>query len=643
MQLYYPAKPYLRNIPAHFLRGEKARIGWDWSGIGNVLTSSWLNQNVYTSLSSAALSGNVATVYVEMTGVGTELLQNTVTLDTGEAIRVWFEVTVRPAQETEFPDPSCPVLLTPANGSTGSLLTSQAVTWAAAPFATSYNVYLDGELVATTGDTSYNFTGLTPSTSYTWSIVPDGVESCGSRTFNTPAVQCPGITVPTNGSSVGNVTSTTLLWPAVAEAVSYDVYVWLDGNPQPGTPTANVLVNTYEATGLSSATTYRVVINTVTAGGHVSQGCASTTFVTDAAPAVVEWQSATFTGDILGASVTLVAVRSGNTGTTASADYAFTEGTALIGPDFTATPGTVTFDPAEVTQNVVVPLVRDYNAEVLAGLPLAAPTIFPTAFWDFSEAASATVFNDLTANGLDLNLSNTANWTYDQPDINLSVDGTVRRTTGGGNFLNRVNINSLIDNGYSFTVGMWVKFDVAAATTRTLFHIGGAGGSGQFTYCWCVRGTTGKATMYWHHHTSSGNTFLTRTFTLDLPEDQEMWIEAGFDYSNTRAFFRINDGTAEYISWTAADSPNALDHTAGRQTYIGIAGRLISSSPSPIGGYFGQVEFYVANSAAGYVSPSRYPRWNLNAALTFTSTLSNPNVGTNLGAVNPTTMTIEAP
>ncbi|HKY19577.1 MAG TPA: fibronectin type III domain-containing protein [Vicinamibacterales bacterium] len=534
----------------------------------------------------------------------------------------------------------CPTLVSPANNATLDDPNTVTLDWAATPGAVEYEVYFwedgDPEPVTPTytlAATQKTINGLEAGVTYHWRVIAVGESTsstgCGMRTFTSDTPGCPGLQIPTEGSSVGEETSTILLWEDVDGATSYQVFVWEDGDPQPGVPTATTVDNTYEVTGLSLGTTYHWVVNSVN-GSFVTSGCASSTFSTDAAPAVIEWQSAAFTGDILGDEVTLYAIRSGNTGTTASADYSFTPGTALAGPDYVSTPGTVTFNPGEVIKPVVVALVRDYDAEVLADTP--------ESYWKFNEAASATTFND-QAGSRDLTLTSTTNFSYQQPTLNLSSSLSAAKT-GTNSWRLSTNVNDLITNGDSFTIRAWVDFnDTVTASSRSLFQIGGPGGSGQFYYCWCYRTTAGTIAMSWHHDNPGldPHSFVTKNFTTSVPLAGEFWFEAGFDYANSRAFFKLNDGAAEYVSWSGTDSPNALTSSSGRVTYLWIGQRPVGNAGEMIDGKFSQYEFVDA-----YQIVDRWPRWNLDASLDFTATLSNP-TNANLGPIDETVMTIEAP
>lgn len=188
--------------------------------------------------------------------------------------------------------PACPVLTFPDNGSPLDDPTQVTLTWAAPSDATSYKVYVwvDGQSqpatpTATTTDTFYLASGLAADTTYRWLIdavntVGDSV-GCGSRTFTTAAVPplCPVITAPTNGGLLDTQTTVTLDWNASSTATSYNVYVWADGESQPGTPTYTTSNTYYDVTGLTANTLYNWKVTAVNGVGE-SSGCSSYTFMT---------------------------------------------------------------------------------------------------------------------------------------------------------------------------------------------------------------------------------------------------------------------------------------------------------------------------------------------------------------------------
>lgn len=558
-----------------------------------------------------------------------------------EVVRTQFQILGRTVDLS-----ACPILGAPV----GTVDNVEAVTldWSSVVGATSYQVFFweDGDSepltpTYTTTDTEQAVTGLDAETTYHWRVTPVNAagptESCGEATFTTSLPQCPELQIPVEGSAVGEETSTTLLWTASPEAVSYQVFVWEDGDPMPGSPTATTSDLTYEVTGLTINTDYHWVVLAVTGGGFVSSGCGDGTFSTDDADPEIQWQSAAFTGDILQPSVTLTVVRSGSTAGSASADYDFTEGTALIGPDFVATPGTVTFAPGEVSKDVVVPLVRDYDAEVLADTPYA--------YIKMNDADAGTgVFDDFSGNSRDFaTTSGEGFFSYQQPTLNLSASLSARVPTGTAS-----NVTVLRDwpnppsmaNSQDMSYCGWARFDnELSSTDRVLCMIGGSGGAantlrGQFYRA----GSDGTLRIFWQAFNPSG-TVTNHTVTCSTPcpaLGEEFWWCWSQDV-DTGHKIRINDGAIETISFGGFPPYQIPSSSSTRRTYLLIGSSLTTGYRArAVGGRISQVEIYDSVQ-----TPERWTRWNLNASLSFTATLSNP-VGAALGAIDVTTMTIEA-
>jgi len=205
------------------------------------------------------------------------------------------------------PAPACVVNTSPADGSTVAAQTSATLSWPAAANASSYDVYVWTGATAPASPTtnvtatSYSVTGLTASTLYNWYIVPKNATGpatgCGSTnktTFTTAAVPppppppvpaCAVNTSPADGSTVAAQTSATLTWPAVANASSYDVYLWT-GATLPVYALGNVTSPTYIVGGLTASTVYNWYVVPRNATGPAT-GCGSTnktSFTTAAVP-----------------------------------------------------------------------------------------------------------------------------------------------------------------------------------------------------------------------------------------------------------------------------------------------------------------------------------------------------------------------
>ena len=172
------------------------------------------------------------------------------------------------------PDTQAPTA--PTNlAASGTTSTSTNLTWTASTDnvgVTGYDVYQGAALIATVATTSYNVTGLTSGTAYTFSVKAKdaaGNVSAASNVVNvttlTPDTQAP--TAPTNLTASGTTSSSTnLAWTASTDNVAvsgYDVY-------QGVTLKATVATTTYTVTGLTASTAYTFSLKAKDAAGNVS-------------------------------------------------------------------------------------------------------------------------------------------------------------------------------------------------------------------------------------------------------------------------------------------------------------------------------------------------------------------------------------
>lgn len=554
--------------------------------------------------------------------------------------------------------PDCPVITSPVDGAYTAEATTLDIAWLASSRADYYEVRVYPLhdpmpiIPLTTTGLTYSIDGLTPGIAYQVRVnavnvngrsstaiatTGQGIPGCSAHGVTTIDLPCPGLLVPTNGSSVGSETSTTLLWEEVPGASVYRVYVWENGDPQPSTPTTVTAALTYEVTGLDQGVTYRWTIIAVTAQGFVSPGCSSSTFTTNAADAIIEWLSATFSGDLLSPSVTLTAIRSGNTTVEATADYDFTEGSALIGPDFVGAPGTVTFAPGEVTKDVVVPLVRDYDAEVLENE--VAENLW--SYIKFDETSGVT-FDDKGASDRDYTLlgQSPITATYNRDPLNLaSMRGMQKGTTGLDWYIRRSYNGSNMPQDQNVSFHGWGKFTTTNGTTDRCFcHIGGHAGAGQITkFQLYRRGSDGKLVCFWNAFNGVSTPSVFIVFDTPCPAlGDEFWWSVAQDCDNSEVKLKINDSVIETKSWNPlTENPYQV---VGRQTFITINSSFASVwDHNPIGGDYSQTEFRLDAEIR-----DRWPRWNLDASLSFLATLSNPGPDVTIGAVDETTMTMEA-
>jgi len=151
---------------------------------------------------------------------------------------------------------------------------------------TGYDIYKNGTLLTTVTTTSYNVTGLTAATAYTFYVKAKdaaGNVSVASSTVSTTTLAAADTQVPTaptslSASSIAQ-TTLTLGWTASTDNVGvtgYDVY-------KNGTLLTSVTTTTYSVTGLTAGTTYTFYVKAKDAAGNVSAASSTISATTTAA------------------------------------------------------------------------------------------------------------------------------------------------------------------------------------------------------------------------------------------------------------------------------------------------------------------------------------------------------------------------
>ncbi len=137
------------------------------------------------------------------------------------------------------------------------------LTWTASTgTVTGYHVYRNGALVGSPTSTSYNDTGLTASTQYSYYI---NAYNSNGNSGNTGTIQVTTLTAPAPTNLQGAAVSSSqinLTWNASAGATGYQVF---RNSTQVGTPTST----SYSDTGLTASTQYSYYVK-ATANGVAS-------------------------------------------------------------------------------------------------------------------------------------------------------------------------------------------------------------------------------------------------------------------------------------------------------------------------------------------------------------------------------------
>ncbi|MDD9266039.1 fibronectin type III domain-containing protein [Paenibacillus sp. GCM10023248] len=188
--------------------------------------------------------------------------------------------------------PSQPVDTTPPDNVTNLAVsnltaTSLTLTWNASSSSDciGYDVYRGSTLVGSVTGTTYNATGLTQATQYTFTIkAKDAANNISSGTSTTVTTSSSADTIPpanVTNLTTSNITQTglTLNWTASvsSDVASYDIY---NGT----TFLANVTGTTYNVNGLAASTAYTLWVKAKDASGNVASGT-SVDVTTSAPPA----------------------------------------------------------------------------------------------------------------------------------------------------------------------------------------------------------------------------------------------------------------------------------------------------------------------------------------------------------------------
>ncbi|MEA3316757.1 MAG: GEVED domain-containing protein, partial [Bacteroidota bacterium] len=250
------------------------------------------NENVFDaeSMSKTAVTGTI-TIPVDNADVTTRMRVTMKyngaptacesSFDYGEVEDYHINISQSSGGDTEAPT-------APTNLSSSNITeTTFTLSWNASSDnegVSAYDIYKNGTLLASTANTSYNVSGLTEATSYSFYVkakddagnISDASSTLNVTTATTPDTEAP--TAPGNLTS-SNVTesSATLSWDASSdnEAVnSYDIY-------KDGSYLANTSSLNYSVTGLSSATTYSFYVKAKDDAGNVSDASSSISVTTD--------------------------------------------------------------------------------------------------------------------------------------------------------------------------------------------------------------------------------------------------------------------------------------------------------------------------------------------------------------------------
>ena len=157
---------------------------------------------------------------------------------------------------------------------TSASATAISLSWSASTDnvgVSGYSVFLNGTLTASTGATTYSFTGLNCGTSYALAV--QAYDAAGNRssrssfvTSTSPCLDTSAPTAPTGLAATAGSTSISTLWSPSFDNVGVTGYdVFLNGSKIGSTPLTN-----YTFGGLTCGTSYTVGVDAYDAAGNAS-------------------------------------------------------------------------------------------------------------------------------------------------------------------------------------------------------------------------------------------------------------------------------------------------------------------------------------------------------------------------------------
>ncbi len=237
----------------------------------------------------------------------------------------------------------------PTLTASGTTSTTTNLSWSGATDnvgVTSYDVYRGVTFIGNTASTTFNVTGLTASTSYSFTVRArdgSGNVSVASNTVNITTLP-PDLTAPTPPdltASSTTATTTILSWSGAIDNIgvtSYDVYRGV-------TLITNTTASTYLVTGLTPLTGYSFTVRARDLAGNVSVASNSVSITTTASLPYCASQGNNVADELIG-NVQLGSINNASTGGTGYTDFTAiatnlilgsTNNTIIITPTWTGT------------------------------------------------------------------------------------------------------------------------------------------------------------------------------------------------------------------------------------------------------------------------------------------------------------------
>ena len=280
------------------------------------------------------------------------------------------------------PDTQAPSIPTGLSAS-GVTSTSAAIAWAASTDnvgVTGYNVYRSGTLIGSPAGLTFNVTGLTPNTAYSFTV--RAKDAAGNLSANStalsvttladpqpsPDTQAPS--VPTSLSGTATTTSVALSWAASTDNVGVTGYDIFRGATNVGVSTTPA----FTAIGLTPGTAYTFSVRAKDAAGNLSANSTALNVTTLAQTSESVLITHNVGGDKVEVNLGQNGAQSFLYGTAGAGTYTVTKVVLYISKDVSG-----------VTQNLQVNIGRSVNGNPVAGSSVG---ITPASITNVSEGKS---------------------------------------------------------------------------------------------------------------------------------------------------------------------------------------------------------------------------------------------------------------
>ena len=424
---------------------------------------------------------------------------------------------------------------------------------------TGYKVYRNGTQVGTTTTTSYQDTGLTAGTTYSYTVAAyDAAGNVSAQsTAASATTQAPDTTPPSvpAGLSATAVSSTqiNLSWTASTDNVGVTGYDVFRNGTQVGTTTTT----SYQDTGLTAGTTYSYTVAAYDAAGNVSAqstAASATTQAPDTTPPSVP----------TGLSATAVSSTQINLSWTASTDNVGVTGYDVFrnGTQVGTTTTTSYQDTGLTAGTTYSYTVAAYDA---AG-NVSAQSTAASATTQAPDTTPPSVPAGLTATAVSstqINLS----WTASTDNVGVTGYDVFRNGTQVGT----TTTTSYQDTGltagttYSYTVAAYdaagnvsAQSTAASATTTTTVAFVQADDTGT------INGNTtsissGKSNQVLAHNTGVGHSVVLMIQTLTNPGTETDTVTSVTSGMGTFQFVNSYNDGADYEIWVCTDTTGAAN------------------------------------------------------------------------------------